>query len=261
MRSGFTSVMHSLGPVVVLAALFAVVPAQAKSPPILSGPEIVLEVPWGSEDRALSRKTGNESSPEGPMAFAVSGLGEIFVLDQIRARVVRFAPDGAFDGALDLPGSTFQDMELVGDRHLVLLDRLVRQSLLVIDLVTGARRETGILGEGIPEGGGVTSALALPDGVWLEYARIHSVKVLDADLQPCQRVVVPGRPSWWGPGALEAALDLAGGADIRTRDGAGVITARIRLEDREPIGRLVWLQDDREGNLWVVYHLMRPDAE
>ena len=226
----------------------------------LGDPEVVLSVPWGSGGTMLTRVDGNESSSEGPMSFAVAKTGDIYVLDQAASRVVRYGTDGQYIRELPLPGSTFQDIDVFRDGRLVVLDRLVRETILVIGESTGETRELPFLGEGIEEGGGVTALLARDDGVWLEYAHTTSVRVLDEGLVPCARTIVKGRPATerGKRQSLVAALDRAtGSADVVVTGPDG--DRRIRVTHDEPFSRIAWMEDDRAGNLVFAFHVMRFD--
>src|SRR5438128_1075769 len=41
---------------------------------------------WGAQPGALGRSAAGESSPEGPMALAISARGDALVLDQVNGR-------------------------------------------------------------------------------------------------------------------------------------------------------------------------------
>lgn len=223
-------------------------------------PSIVLQVPWGSGGAMLAKREGNESSPEAPMSFAVAANGDIVILDQVSSRVVRFDARGTLVWEHALPGDTFQDVEVAADGRVIVLDRLVRRTLYVVDPKDGATREVPLEGEGVPEGGGVTALLARPDGVWVEVAHAAAVRVLDERLEPCERATLPGRPSARGGRALRAALQHGAAAvSVLARDGEAVGSWLARPS--EPAVRIAWLEDDADGDVAVVVHVMRFDHE
>ena len=218
-------------------------------------PETVLVVPWGSGGQMLSRRGGDESNPEGPMSFAVGQQGRILVLDQASGRVAEFGMDGALVREARLPATTFADLEVTALGEVVLLDRLVRQSILVLDRDLGRRAEYPVSSPRIPEGGAVTAMLARADGVWLEVAHERSVKVLGPDLAPCEQVQTRGRPMRDGiaAGFVAAELDGAGGVYVEVgRPGGGTVKNRV-LPDRRTT-RIAWL-DDASGRVVVMFEV------
>ncbi len=226
----------------LMAALVLSGTAQARD---LGSPEVVVEAAWGNAVGEVGRIDGVEASSEGPLSFAVDE-GGIWILDQVNARVLRFV-DGRAAGEIALPSDTFNDVA-VADGRLVLLDRLVRSVVVVLDPATGRMQSHPIVGTGIPEGGGVTAMLARQDGIWLEFARIHSVRILDEQLQPCPRTIVPGR------GRLAAGLDGVGGARV------SVDATTIDVTAEDPIRRLVEV-DEADGLVLVAYHtVLHSDA-
>lgn len=225
-------------------------------------PAVVLAVPWGSGGAMLARREGNESSPEAPMSFTVAASGDIYILDQVSSRVVRFNSRGDLIGELALPGDTFQDVEVTADGRLVVLDRLVRKSLFIIDQSNGQTREVPLEGEGVPEAGAVTSLLARADGVWVEVEHSTSVRVLDERLEPASRTVIPGRPGSVAGRALRAGLiDGVATISLLGRDGAKAREWRVQASEPTAPVRIAWLEDDAQGNVAVVLHVMRLDED
>jgi len=259
--------------VVALLALVAALPcagfdAAARSRvtsarvPAFDGPELLLELPWGSGGAFVGRDDGDESAPEGPMSFALGPEGEILVLDQLSSRVVVFGRDGALRRELPLPGTTFQELELLPDGRLLALDRLALASIFVLSPSGAVQAEHPVVGAGVPEGGAITAMLVLGDGVWLEVAHEHSVRVLDPSLRRCERVVVSGRPSSDGALSIGAALDGRGGARIwRALRSSREVVASAEVRFGHPMARIVWLQEDGSGGLLGVYHLLEYDRQ
>jgi hypothetical protein len=208
----------------------------------------------------LARLDGDESNPEGPMSFAVSRAGDVYVLDQVSARVVRFGPDGRLLQELPLPGTTFQDIDVVGDGHVVAIDRLVRGTIVVFEVATGATRELQLVGERIPEGGAVTAVLGRDDGVWVELRHEEAVRILDERLEPCPRTTLPGRPSATGGRVLRARLDGRGGAEVLVTTRQGSEVSRVVVDLPTPISRVSWLEDTRQGEVVIGLHVMEEDA-
>jgi len=255
----------------VAIGLIAVCSA-GEQPPSLGEPEIILTARWGSGPGELGKKDGSEGASLGPMSFAFGPDGTIYVLDQVNGRVAVFRPVAGggvseppggpgnapflFDRFISLPGTTFEEIEVGADGRILLLDRLVREALVIFDPRTRETEELSVLGAGIPEGGGVMAVLVREDGVWLDYGRVHSVRVLDPRWNPCERKIVLGRPMRGAEGTVEVSLGVGGGADVRyERKGDGPLS--VFVQDDVPIGRLIELADGPGGAVLLVYHCWR----
>ncbi len=226
------------------------------------GPDLVLLLPWGSNAHEAGRLDGDESASEGPMSFAVTKAGEIYVLDQVNLRVLVFRRDGTQRRDIPIPASSYQDIEVTEGGLILLLDRLAHPSILVIDDSGRIVSENEVLGDGIPEGGGITAMFARRDGVWLEYAHSYVVRVLDHELRSSKRYAQPGRIYEQGVANASAALDRSRGvASIWLSDPSGEITktsAEISLG--HPIARIVAIDSDATGHLHLFLHVVEPDA-
>jgi len=241
------------------ASLWVPRPVLAKDPvraPVVHGPEVVLEVPWGTHGQAVGKDDGNESSPMGPMSFAVGPDGELFVLDQLNFRVLRFTPDGDLDMEFTLPWDTYQDLELAHDGALLVVDRLVQSSILVLDEAGAELGDHYVIGEGIPEGGGISATFVRDDGVWLEFAHTHVVRVLDELLAPCPETIRSGRILAGGETRVVASLDGNGGAVLRLEEmDSSEVRAEQTLSFRDRIDRIIWIEADRRGHIVVMLHM------
>lgn len=219
-------------------------------------PVELMKLEWGSGPNVVGRFDGDEAASFGPSSFAVSVVGDIYVLDRVQARVARFSPAGDLISSVPLPDTTFEDLELTNDGHLLVLDRLVHKTLLIIDEFSGEHRRISVVMDEIPETGGITAILPRPDGIWLEYDNEYSVRVLDENLAPCAHDAVPGRPSATPGRSLHAALDTAGGAPITLLDREHLPILRTRVASFHPIERFVWLEDSADGRVYAAYHVV-----
>jgi hypothetical protein len=192
------------------------------------------------------------------MSFALMPSGGIAVLDQVNARVLEFDPDGNPVREVVLPsGGFFQDIEVGKGGGILLLDRLVRTSIVVLDPDGSKVAEHGIQGPGIPEGGGVTASFLRKDGFWLEYNHEHVVRVLDGSLGECTRTVLPGRHAGSGKRQVVAAIQGGGAAEVRIVDSStGSLLAGKTLAFDWDIGRIVWIEGDGGGGLHCMFHLV-----
>lgn len=222
--------------------------ADPADPPASPAPWALLR--W---DEAVGRTLGQEADSEGPKSFAVKPDGGVLVLDQVNSRILDLDSQGNLTRTLALPAPTFDDVEQMEGRVLV-LDRLVTRTLLVMGLDGSIVREAEVQGRGIENSGLVTALIPRADGVWLEVAHRYSVKVLDRNLEPCERQVVTGRPVVNGR-SLQGELDGRGGVVVSTSRRADRVGMRsVSLEGQLPVRRIVWLDMDAGGRIHAVLH-------
>jgi hypothetical protein len=229
--------------------------------PTLQGPTTAWSFAWGSGPDQLGRLDGDEGASEGPMSFAVTARGDLWVLDQVNRRASRFAADGRALARIPIGSDTIQDLEVTADGTLVLLDRLVRSSVTLLDGQGRRLAEHAILGDHVPEGGVVTAMFLRPEGLWLEVNHTYVVRILDGRLRPLAvREVAPGRVHAPGVTSLVAALDGLGGARLwleRLADGQVLGGADLLLD--HAVRRLIWTDQDAAGNVYVFAHLLDLD--
>ena len=207
-------------------------------------------LPW---DECAGRIEGRQADSEGPKAFAVKPDGGVLVLDQVNSRVIDLDAAGGLVGYIELPAPTFDDLEQVDGWAILALDRLVGRSLLVMDRHGVYLTEIDVQGRGIERAGLVTALLPRADGVWLEVRHRYSVKVLDSNLRPCTRQIVLGRPVDRGR-SLHGALNHGGVRLWTDRRNARSAVAEVALAGRDPIRRIVLLDEDPEGTVHAVLH-------
>jgi hypothetical protein len=218
-----------------------------------------MKLPWGTTGAALGRFDGEEASSEGPMSFAVESNGDLLVLDQLNRRLARFDSSAALVTEVAIPARTFQDVEVVSGSRTVLLDRLERRSLMVLDPLGQPISETDVEGRGVTDGGEVTAMMADRDGVWLEVGHVSRVLVLDDQLAPATRRVVRGRP-FDVDQTLLGTIKRDGGADIWIEDTArGSAPLRAAVPADHAVNRIIWLETDRDGNVHGLFHMMEWD--
>jgi hypothetical protein len=218
---------------------------------------VIAHLPWGGSGHAVGRVDGDQAASEGPMSFAAAADGGLYLLDQVGLRVLALRADGTIAREIPIPAATFQELAVWPDGRLILLDRLARASLVILDPRGRLLDEHPVVGEGIPEGGGVTAMFARDDGVWLEFGHLQVVKVLGRDLAPCAREIVPGRIVVPGRTSVGAAIDYRGGARLWLADlekNAVAAETEIRLPD--PIARLIWVEADANGHTHVLCHVL-----
>ncbi len=226
----------------------------AKGPATAAGPGEPGVFAFLAWDADAGRILGDQSDSEGPKSFAVRADGGVLILDQVNLRILDFDTGGRQLGAFALPGPTFDDVGEAGGRFVLALDRLVTRTLLVFDADGTIVSELDLVGHGVEHAGLITAMIPRSDGVWLEVSHRHSVRVLDAAMQPCQRRIILGRPIEGGR-SLIGALDGAGGVDLSVgaRNGKNP-DATAKLSGVLPVRRIVALDADARGRTLAVLH-------
>jgi hypothetical protein len=234
--------------------------AKREQVPTLDEPKILVDLEWGSGGWTVGRFDGNQAASAGPMSFCLSPAGDIYILDQIQARVLVFFPDGSPSRQVPLPAAAFNDILALEDGTLVLLDRDARGVIVILDGSGDVRGEHAVEGPGIERAGRVTATYALEDGIWLEVHHETMVHVLDAGLSPCERTVLAGLPCGTGGTRMRPARIEAGGAVIRIEDASGNTVREKKIYLDHPIERIAWTDTDAEGRVYALLHLLEYDG-
>lgn len=137
-----------------------------------------------------------EGASTGPKSFTISAAGEIYVLDQVNSRVLKFRDDGSPESQFPLPDGAYEDIDVTQDGKLILLDRFRRKSLIVLDENGKEKAVFGIAGRGIKQLGGIGPMVLCKNGLYLDSdhsdSESHLVHLLDGALQPAERKIIPG---------------------------------------------------------------------
>ena len=164
-----------------------------------------LSVTWGMGPGQLGRSPAQESSPEGPMAFAVDATGRITILDQVNRRVVAYA-DRRPVATFELPRGNFDDLALLPGGLTLVLDRLTSRRLVAFDRRGKVTWQLGLKTRELPESAGITGIFFLSGGVWAEYDNKRLLRLADVrgGRLPAEGNLL-GRPSADGTRTLLAA--------------------------------------------------------
>jgi hypothetical protein len=233
-------------------------PVVVKSAATKSGGQTVVHGAWGSAPGEFARRRDPESNPEAPMAIAAAGR-DVVVVDQVNRRVQRFH-DGKLTATIPMGGDTVQDVAVAGSKTL-LLDRLADKNVQVYGADGKLSNEVGIVGKGVPEGGGVTGVFADDDGIYVENQHASVIRIADAsgNADP-NRPELIGRPSRDGRYLLKAAIgDRASGtisvSAFDRQSGAPVWSQMVQVD--EPILHIFTLDSDRHGRTYVAVDVGR----
>ena len=217
----------------------------------------VVQRGWGSGPDELGARAANESNPEGPMAI-VAANGELVVLDQVNARVVRFGADGAARGTIPIAPDTAQDIAVGPDGRVAVLDRVTDGQLHYYDERGELVGQAPVVGGPLTESGGTTGVFVDAGGVYIEREHGEVVRVLGPDGTPDpDRPTLPGRPLRDGAGSTQALLGdrAAGLATVRVFDRAADLVWQRSVRFPAPILTLVMLDSDLAGRVYLAAHL------
>lgn len=225
-------------------------------------------LPWGDGVAALGRAMGSEQNPEAPMSLDVDASGQIFLLDQVHARVLRLTEG---QPPLALPVSrTAQELALAPGR-LWWLDRLVTKQAVAIDPASGRVLATVPLGRtDIAEPGALTALQVIEGGLWAEVGHEHWQRLADAAGQLTPPARLEGRLTADGamllralrvptpPGGQRGRAVVTG----RARNAAGDVAPMWMAEAQfdMPVHALEELAGDNSARVWLVADLVRTDA-
>jgi hypothetical protein len=241
----------------------AVQPAAAAAPAATPKPvpgEVVVSARWGGAEGELGRRAANESSPEGPMSFAVDRRGAVLVLDQVNARVSTFE-SGSVRSTVALPRDTFQDIETREGGGFAALDRFGSASVAYFDAAGNLTHEVPLVGPGVESGGDVTALFERDDGTWVETKHEGLVQIADSEGQPlAERTTAHGRFAADGS-ALRMSKSGATAANLVVIEPGGSPRALARVEFPLRVWQLLALETDARGRIVLAADLFEESSE
>lgn len=221
--------------------------------------------PWGSQLGQLGHDRPQEANPEGPMSLASDSHGNVFVLDQVNHRLVRYDRDGHAAQAMPLTQGAPQDVAVGRDGSLAVLDRHADQNVVVVGPDGSPRGSLPIVGRGISEAGGVTGLMVDGNDVYVEREHGPLVRIGDlAGTADPARPEIPGRPTRDGQSYLTAGLiDRNAGrfyVNSIARDTGDHRWTR-ELQVQFTLMSILLLDSDRAGTIYTAILGMPPGAE
>ena len=236
-------------------------PATVVSTAAAPAGDVVLHAPWGGAPGELGRRAANESSPEGPMSFAVAKDGSAYVLDQVNSRVSVFDRAGGATRTLPLPAETFQDIAIRDDGGVALLDRHGAESVAFLSAEGKLTHEIALAGDGVPSGGDVTALFQHDDGTWVEVQHGSLVRIADAKGNALgERDVLPGRLLPDGS-AIRMSKSGARAAWLAVTPPGERAKPLVRVEFELPVLQLLALETDATGRIVIAADLAEESPE
>lgn len=159
-------------------------------------PEQIIFLPWGKGQGQAGKIERQEGASEGPAGFALSQAGELYLLDKVNCRILKFNPAGAWVSQIPLPmsrpcweGTTFEYIEVSPGGDIVLLDPTVEQVLVILDPTGKETARYKLADLGIPahkHRQAVTEMFFAEDGLYLDYRKFfdNSLKIVKGNKYP-----------------------------------------------------------------------------
>lgn len=176
------------------------------------GPDVFASFGWGSGDGQLGRNRPDEANPEAPMSLTIDPQGNVWILDQVNNRLVKLDKTGKVVASVPVPVQGAQDVAVAKDGTVMVLDRLLDESVALLGPDGKPLGELKLTGKNLEEGGSVTGLFSTDDGsVYVEREHGDLVRVGDTKgkADPEQEEV-PGRLSRDGTTYLNAGITEPG---------------------------------------------------
>lgn len=212
--------------------------------------KLVINSRWGSEPGQLGHRPARESNPEGPMSLAVSGNGDILILDQVNQQVQRFTPDGAHSSSIPIGSATAQDLTVDKKGQTLVLDRLGQPGIEIFDSDGKPAGRLEIPMDRIKEGGAITGLFTTEDGAYLELE--------NEDLVPVGQTTgpsgtMPGRPTRDGKLFLRAGIinREQGRVYVQAHDRDKKLVWELPINLTLPVLHILMLDSDGQGRVYL----------
>ncbi len=221
--------------------------------------ESVVALAWG-EARDQAGIT-YEGETRGPASFGVDDRGRVYLLDQVKQRVVRFA-NHSVDVEYSLPHTGFDDIAVERDRFAV-LHRFDERSVLLFDAEEGLVASCAI-DAAVPDVlrmriAGDTVYVECPGSNTMAY---HAICRLDGTPVPAERQIdaaFHGVPLPNGNFVRAKKLDRNNIAYDVIAPG-GDRQAKVRVHSSRDLASIVDVFGDGNGNVLLAYALYRESA-
>ncbi len=220
---------------------------------------------WGSQAGQLGHERQQEANAEGPMSIATDAQGNVYVLDNINHRLVRYDRDGHPVNTIPLTQGSPQDVAIGRDGTIAVLDRQDSENVAIIGPDGTPRGTMALSGRGIGESGGVTALMVDGNDIYVEREHGPLVRLGDTSgTADTTRPEIPGRPTRDGQSYINAGLidQQAGRFYVNSvaRD-TGDHRWTKELQIQLVILSIVLLDTDRQGIIYTAVVGVPPGSE
>jgi hypothetical protein len=162
---------------------------------------------WGSQLGQLGHERPQEANPEGPMSMTTDAQGNVYVLDQVNHRLVRYDRNGRAQQAIPLSQTAPQDVQIARNGNIAILDRHGDSNVTLMSPDGRTLGSLPITGTGLAEAGAATALMVDGDNVYVEREHGPLIRIGTTDGTPdSQREEIPGRPTRDGQSYISAGL-------------------------------------------------------
>jgi|GEM_PF-2354240 DNA-binding beta-propeller fold protein YncE len=226
--------------------------------------EEVLRVKIGSGPDDLGVITPSEANPEGPMSFAVSPAGEIYVLDQTNARIQVFANKRRIK-TIAIPGKTFSDLELLPNGQIALLDNVARKEVVILDDKGKESKSISLKQKEISDPGAVVGIYYRGKGNWPGlWAQMDNYSILIADSTgkaASPITSLPGLIDYDGHHLLKVEIEEDKLVIVSQSDEGGKNWKNYKIGFKLPVGQIYGLWENDKGNIYLAINLYNEEKE
>jgi len=224
----------------------------------------VLRVKIGAGPDDLGVITPSEANPEGPMSFAVSPAGEIYVLDQTNARIQVFANKRRIK-TIAIPGKTFSDLELLPNRLIALLDNVARKEVVILDDKGKELKSISLRQKEIADPGAVVGIYYRGKGNWPGlWAQMDNDSILIADSTgkaASPITSLPGLIGYGGNHLLKVEIEEDELVIISRSDESLKNWSDYKVVFKLSLGQIYGLWEDNEGRIYLAVNLFNENKE
>lgn len=223
-------------------------------------------IPWGRGPGQAGKLIAPEASSLGPASFAVTPTGEIYLLDQLNDRILRFSATGKFLAQISYESESpeggdrayYEELEIGPGGQLVLLDSIVRQEVVVLspEGQLAARYPLSALGvAATPNRQSVERQIwVLPDGLYLREAESgRYFRPLDATLKPVKYNRLPGLPVKAGKELLFTEFRWNTEEIMLTLMDKTTLSEKTKIVPVKSQAVIYYFGADRDDNIYLIY--------
>ena len=213
--------------------------------------EVFARAAWGGKFGELGRERPEQANPEGPMSVAASTNGDVWILDQVNARLVHYDAKGAVASVVPGLSGSPQDLVAAPNGALLILDRLKEPSVSILSS-DGAKLASLTLAENAKMSPGQIRDVFVHNGdVYVEAERTVRVGTLAGQPDP-ELTEIPGKPLPNGGYAKAFVGSADDGFYVTIQDD---LPLRLRFtrayRSSSGVGRIVALEADAAGIVYV----------
>lgn len=233
-----------------------------------TGAKEILFAKWGEKENELGKSGGSEGALVGAPSFTVDASGDVYILDQVKARASKYSSTGTKLRDIALPSDKIDEIKTAENGDLYALEALTEPTVYRISdgqksLSIPLSKEK-ISSARYPS---ITALFLEGKKAFVEFGHDQVIEIADETgepIKPAEQEVAPFRRGR----AVKGAQDLRISPEQVSRDRVTLLVSgagerplyRISILSKQPIDSIIDIQSDRAGNQYVLLHTMRPNS-